>query len=55
MITQNIRVPEQGMGDVWAQVSGCRTMGERLQGLLDTGGHRRPRRRGARALGEGDA
>lgn len=36
MITQNIRVPEQGMGDVWAQVSGCRTMGERLQGLLDT-------------------
>lgn len=36
IITQNIRVSEQGMGDVWAQVSGCRTMGERLQGLLDT-------------------
>lgn len=35
MITQNIRVPEQGMGDVWAQVSGCRTMGERLHGLLE--------------------
>lgn len=35
IISQNIRVPEQGMGDVWAQVSGCRTMGERLQGLLD--------------------
>lgn len=35
MITQNIRVPEQGMGDIWAQVAGCRTMGERLQGLLD--------------------
>jgi N-methylhydantoinase B len=36
LITQNIRVPEQGMGDVWAQVSGCRTMGERLQPLLDS-------------------
>lgn len=35
MITQNIRVPEQGMGDIWAQVSGCRTMGERLQTLLE--------------------
>lgn len=35
MIQQNIRVPEQGLGDIWAQVSGCRTMGERLQGLLD--------------------
>jgi N-methylhydantoinase B len=35
MITQNIRVPEQGLGDVWAQVAGCRTMGERLQGLLE--------------------
>ncbi|SON53889.1 Acetophenone carboxylase delta subunit [Hartmannibacter diazotrophicus] len=36
MIAQNIRVPEQGLGDIWAQVSGCRTMGERLQGLLET-------------------
>ncbi|MDB5581147.1 MAG: hydantoinase B/oxoprolinase family protein [Bradyrhizobium sp.] len=36
MITQNIRVPEQGMGDIWAQVSACRMMGERLQGLLDS-------------------
>jgi N-methylhydantoinase B len=36
IITQNVRVPEQGMGDIWAQVSGCRTMGERLQGLLET-------------------
>jgi N-methylhydantoinase B len=35
MISQNIRVPEQGLGDIWAQVSGCRTMGERLQGLLE--------------------
>lgn len=36
LISQNIRVPEQGMGDIWGQVSGCRTMGERLQGLLET-------------------
>lgn len=36
MITQNIRVPDQGMGDIWAQVSACRKMGERLQPLLDT-------------------
>ena len=36
VISQNIRVPEQGMGDIWAQVSGCRTMAERLQGLLET-------------------
>ena len=35
MITQNIRVPDQGMGDIWAQVSACRMMGERLRGLLD--------------------
>lgn len=34
MITQNIRVPEQGMGDVWAQVSACKKMGERLESLL---------------------
>jgi N-methylhydantoinase B len=36
MIMQNVRAPEQGMGDIWAQVSACRMMGERLQGLLDT-------------------
>lgn len=36
MITQNIRVPDQGMGDIWAQVSACRMMAERLQVLLDT-------------------
>ena len=35
MIAQNIRVPDQGMGDIWAQVSACRKMGERLQPLLD--------------------
>jgi N-methylhydantoinase B len=36
IISQNVRVPEQGMGDIYAQISGCRTMGERLQGLLQT-------------------
>jgi N-methylhydantoinase B len=35
VIMQNIRVPDQGMGDIWAQVSACRMMGERLQPLLD--------------------
>ena len=35
VIMQNIRVPDQGMGDIWAQVSACRMMGERLQLLLD--------------------
>ncbi|HUQ73698.1 MAG TPA: hydantoinase B/oxoprolinase family protein [Burkholderiales bacterium] len=35
MIMQNIRVPDQGMGDIWAQVSACRMMAERLQPLLD--------------------
>lgn len=33
-ISQNIRVPEQGMGDIWAQVAACRMMEERLQPLL---------------------
>ncbi len=35
MISQNIRVPDQGMGDIWAQVSACKMMSNRLQGLLD--------------------
>ncbi len=36
MIRQNIRVPEQGLGDIWAQVSACRMMAERLMPLLET-------------------
>jgi N-methylhydantoinase B len=36
MISQNVRVPEQGMGDIWAQVSACKMMSDRLQTLLDT-------------------
>jgi N-methylhydantoinase B len=35
LISQNIRVPDQGMGDIWAQVAACRKMGERLQPLMD--------------------
>jgi N-methylhydantoinase B len=35
MITQNIRVPDEGMGDIWAQVSACRMMAERLRALID--------------------
>lgn len=35
MIRQNIRVPEQGLGDIWAQVSACRMMEERLLPLLE--------------------
>lgn len=36
LLTQNIRVAEQGLGDIWAQVSACRMMSGRLQVLLDT-------------------
>ena len=36
IMTQNIRVPDQGMGDIWAQVAGCKMMADRLQGLLDS-------------------
>ena len=35
MIRQNIRVPEQGIGDLWAQVGACRSISERLQPLLE--------------------
>jgi N-methylhydantoinase B len=35
IMTQNIRVPDQGMGDIWAQVSACQLMSDRLQGLLE--------------------
>jgi N-methylhydantoinase B len=34
IITQNIRVADQGMGDIWAQVSACKMMSQRLQDLL---------------------
>jgi N-methylhydantoinase B len=35
MIRQNIRVSEQGLGDIWAQVSACRMMEERLIPLIE--------------------
>jgi N-methylhydantoinase B len=36
MIERNVRVPEQGLGDIWAQVSACRTMAQRIGQLLAT-------------------
>lgn len=38
MIAQNVRVPEQTLGDIWAQVAACKMLEERLRLLLrDTG------------------
>jgi N-methylhydantoinase B len=38
MIAQNVRVPEQTLGDIWAQVAACKMLEERLRPLLrDTG------------------
>ena len=34
MIAQNVRVPEQTLGDIWAQVAACKMLEERLQPLL---------------------
>lgn len=36
ILRQNIRVPEQGLGDIWAQVAACNMMQERLLPLLET-------------------
>lgn len=36
LIHQNVRVPDQGVGDIWAQVSGCRMIAERLLPLLES-------------------
>ena len=38
MIRRNVRVPDQTMGDLWAQVSCCQHLGERLSDLLDETG-----------------
>jgi len=38
IIRQNVRVPEQTMGDVWGEVAACRMLEERLIGLLDETG-----------------
>ena len=34
MIGQNVRVPEQTLGDIWAQVAACKMLEERLKPLL---------------------
>lgn len=34
MIRQNVRVPEQTLGDIWAQVAACKMLEERLKPLL---------------------
>jgi len=38
IIAENVRVPEQTMGDVWAEVAACRMLEERLIALLDETG-----------------
>ncbi len=34
IIGQNVRVPEQTLGDIWAQVAACKMLEERLQPML---------------------
>jgi N-methylhydantoinase B len=34
VIAQNVRVPEQTLGDIWAQVAACKMLEERLKPLL---------------------
>lgn len=38
MIRQNVRVPEQTMGDVWGEAAACRMLDSRIQSLLDETG-----------------
>ena len=35
LIRANVRVPDETMGDLWAQIACCQTLGERLNTLLD--------------------
>ena len=35
LIAQNVRTPEQTLGDIWAQVSACQLMDDRLMRLMD--------------------
>jgi N-methylhydantoinase B len=35
MISRNVRVPEQTMGDIWGEVAACRMLETRLQALID--------------------
>jgi N-methylhydantoinase B len=36
IIRQNVRMPEQGMGDIWGQVSACTLIADRLELLLES-------------------
>jgi N-methylhydantoinase B len=38
LIRQNVRVPEQTMGDIWGEVSACRMLETRVHELLDESG-----------------
>ncbi|MGO1120689.1 hydantoinase B/oxoprolinase family protein [Rhodovibrionaceae bacterium A322] len=38
LLRQNVRVPEETLGDVWAMVACCQSLGQRLTGLLDETG-----------------
>ncbi len=38
LIRGNVRVPEETMGDIWAQVACCQTLGERVNALLEETG-----------------
>lgn len=35
LIRANVRVPDETMGDLWAQIACCRTLGDRLNTLLE--------------------
>lgn len=35
LIRSNVRVPDETMGDIWAQISCCKSLGERLCRLID--------------------
>ena len=38
LIQQNVRIPEQTMGDIWAQISACRMIERQLHHLIDETG-----------------
>ena len=40
MIRRNVRVPDETMGDIWAQIACCRALGTSLNALLDESGVR---------------
>lgn len=38
LIRANVRVPDETMGDIWAQIACCKSLGERLNALIDEAG-----------------